>query len=80
MNPIIECCEQNLTKSNQSLLSDKFINENADVITYSCMNECRLCAENEYALFEGELVTANSSEELKGKLEKKILEWQNEML
>ena len=80
MNPLIECCQQNLAKNDQSLLSDEFINANADVVTYSCMNECNLCARNNYALFEGELVIADSSEELIAKLKEMILVWQNEMM
>ncbi|MBP2100740.1 DUF1450 domain-containing protein [Enterococcus rivorum] len=80
MNPLIECCEQNLAKNNQSLFSDEFINVNADVVTYSCMNQCSLCARNNYALFEGELIIAESSEELIEKLKVMILAWQKEMM
>lgn len=78
MNPLIECCEQNLSKSNQSLLANDFITTHGDVITYSCMNECQLCANNDYALFEGEVIIANSPEELKEKLKNKIVDWEND--
>lgn len=79
MDPLIECCQQNIAQNNQTILSDDFINENADVITYSCMNECLLCAQKNYALFEGEFVIADSSNELKEKLTSVILAWQKEM-
>lgn len=79
MNPLIECCEQNIAKGNQLLLTDGFINENTDVITYSCMNECKLCAKYDFVLFEGERLIANSPEELKVKIDQAILNWQNEI-
>ncbi|MBP1048503.1 DUF1450 domain-containing protein [Enterococcus sp. BWM-S5] len=80
MNPLIECCEQNLSKGDFVLSENKFLQENSDLITYSCMNECVLCAQSFYALFEGERVTGKTPEELIEKLTAEIYRWQEEML
>ncbi|WP_348922002.1 DUF1450 domain-containing protein [Enterococcus rotai] len=79
MNPLIECCEQNLAKGAELLLSDPFIEENGDVISYSCMNECVLCAQTYFVLFEGERITGATPEELVENTKKAIILWQEEM-
>lgn len=79
MDPLIECCEQNLAKGGELLLSDPFIEENSDVITYSCMNECVLCAQNFFVLFEGERIIGDTPEELIENIKKAIINWQEEM-
>ena len=79
MNPLIECCEQNLAKGAELLLSDPFIEENGDVISYSCMNECVLCAQTYFVLFEGERITGTTPEELVENTKKAIMLWQEEM-
>ncbi|EOI00199.1 hypothetical protein UAW_00214 [Enterococcus haemoperoxidus ATCC BAA-382] len=79
MNPLIECCEQNLAKGAELLLSDPFIEENGDVISYSCMNECVLCAQTYFVLFEGERITGETPEELVLNIKKAIVLWQEEM-
>ncbi|MBM7689362.1 hypothetical protein BCR24_11390 [Enterococcus ureilyticus] len=79
MNPLIECCEQNLAKGAELLLSDPFIEENGDVISYSCMNECILCAQTYFVLFEGERITGETPEELVVNIKKALVLWQEEM-
>ncbi|EOL49420.1 DUF1450 domain-containing protein [Enterococcus caccae] len=79
MNPLIECCEQNLAKGAELLLSDPFIEENGDVISYSCMNECVLCAQTFFVLFEGERITGVTPEELVENVKKAIICWQEDM-
>lgn len=79
MNPLIECCEQNLAKGAELLLSDPFIEENGDVISYSCMNECVLCAQTYFVLFEGERITGTTPEEMVENTKKAIILWQEEM-
>lgn len=79
MNPLIECCEQNLAKGGDLLLGDSFIEENSDVITYSCMNECILCAQNFFVLFEGERIIGDTPEKLVENIKKAITNWQEEM-
>ena len=79
MNPLIECCEQNLAKGAELLMNDPFIEENGDVISYSCMNECVLCAQTFFVLFEGERITGATPEDLIVNVKKAILLWQEEM-
>lgn len=80
MNPLVECCEQNLSKGNFALSEDPFIQENSDLVTYSCMNECVLCAQTFFALFEGERITGETPEDLIEKVKRAIRSWQEEML
>lgn len=79
MNPLIECCEQNLAKGAEVLLEDSFVQQNADIVTYSCMNECMLCAQTYYVLFEGERISDQSMDHLVEKIKQAILDWQEEM-
>lgn len=79
MNPLIECCEQNIAKGNALLLDDPFIQQEADLITYSCLNECVLCAQTYFVLFEGERITGETVEELIEKVKTAIKQWNEEM-
>ena len=79
MNPLIECCEQNLAKGADLLLADVFIQENGDIVTYSCMNECVLCAQTFYVLFEGERISAATPLALVESVKKALREWHQEM-
>lgn len=80
MKPLIECCEQNLAKGGEQLLNDSFIEENGDIITYSCMNECVLCGQTFFVLFEGERIISDTPEKLVENIKKAMLRWQEEML
>lgn len=79
MNPLIECCEQNLAKGAELLMNDPFIEENGDIVSYSCMNECVLCAQTFFILFEGERIVGRTPEELVENVKKAILLWQEDM-
>lgn len=79
MNPLVECCEQNIAKGENKLSDDPFIQQHADLVTYSCMNECVLCAQTFFALVEGERLTAATVEELIEKIKLAVIEWYNEM-
>lgn len=79
MNPLVECCEQNLAKGGQIVVDDPFIEANSDVVTYSCMNECVLCAQTFYVLFEGERITGETPEQLVLAVKQAIVAWQEEM-
>ncbi|OJG52401.1 hypothetical protein RV06_GL000972 [Enterococcus haemoperoxidus] len=68
-----------MAKGAELLLSDPFIEENGDVISYSCMNECVLCAQTYFVLFEGERITGETPEELVLNIKKAIVLWQEEM-
>ncbi|OJG73249.1 hypothetical protein RV12_GL000656 [Enterococcus quebecensis] len=43
------------------------------------MNECVLCAQTYFVLFEGERIIGNTPEELVENVKKAILLWQEEM-
>ena len=79
MNPLIECCEQNIAKGMDEVVSDNEISENSDMVTYSCMNECALCARTYFALVEGEEVTGETPVVLREKMKQVISSWKEEM-
>lgn len=74
MIPLIEFCINNLTPEvlevKKKLEQDPFL----DVIEYNCLGHCGICATQPYALVNGELVRAESGEELLQKIYKKIEE------
>lgn len=79
MNPLIEYCEQNFAKEDELLQSDTYINENADIVSYSCMNECNFCSQNYFVFFEGERITGETTSILIENIRKAISSWKNEM-
>lgn len=80
MDPLLEFCEQNLAQGSQLVLDDEEITSQVETLTYSCMNECTLCAQKYFAFFEGERLVADSPEELKQIVRKAIKSWQEEYM
>lgn len=80
MDPLIEYCEQNLAKGSQLVLDDPFIEANSDSVTYSCVNECALCAQTFYVLFEGERLVGETPEQLLEVVKQHIIDWQNDTM
>ncbi|MGM0123474.1 hypothetical protein IGI37_000840 [Enterococcus sp. AZ194] len=78
MDPLLEFCEQNLAQGSQLVLEDEEITGQVDIQTYSCMSECTLCAQKNFAFFEGTRLAADSPEELKQKITQAIKSWQEE--
>lgn len=79
MNPLIEFCEQNLASGTAEIAEQAYFQEMSDIVTYSCLNECVLCAQRPFAIFEGELVTATSVAELEQALRQLVEEWHHDM-
>lgn len=75
MNPLVECCEQNLAKGGAEVF-DRELSEQVDLVTYSCLSECDTCAIHFFTLFEGEMIKADSPEALKARITEQLKEWE----
>ncbi|MGE7673367.1 YuzB family protein [Lysinibacillus sp. NPDC094403] len=64
MNPMVEFCISNLANGSQKTYEVLDRDPNIDVMEYGCLSYCTKCSESFYAVVNGELVEANSPEEL----------------
>ena len=64
MNPIVEFCMSNLANGSQKTLVALENDPNIDVLEYGCLSYCTKCAEGLYALVNGEVVEADTPEDL----------------
>lgn len=68
MRPLIEFCVNNLTPDVLEIKAKLESNLDFDVLEYGCLGNCGLCAKSPYALVNGEMVTAETAEELYEKI------------
>jgi uncharacterized protein YuzB (UPF0349 family) len=64
VNPIVEFCMSNLANGSQKTLEALEKDPNIDVLEYGCLSYCTKCAEGLYALVNGEVVEADTPDEL----------------
>lgn len=64
MKPIVEFCISNIANGAQDSFEKLERDPNLDVLEYGCLSYCTKCAESLYALVNGEIVEADSPEEL----------------
>lgn len=64
IKPIIEFCSSNLASGSQKTLEILEKDYDLDVIEYGCLGYCGKCAETLFALVNGEVVTADTPDEL----------------
>jgi uncharacterized protein YuzB (UPF0349 family) len=62
--PIIEFCLSNLSSGSQAAKEILEKDEDLDVLDYGCLGLCGQCGESLFALVNGEVVTADTSEQL----------------
>ncbi|SFI86625.1 YuzB family protein [Thermoflavimicrobium dichotomicum] len=74
MRPLIEFCINNLTDDMLKIKKKLDEDYSVDVIEYGCLGYCGNCATHPYALVNGELVQADTAEELLEKIYKAIEE------
>ncbi|MGF7047077.1 uncharacterized protein YuzB (UPF0349 family) [Paenibacillus sp. DS2015] len=80
MRPIIEFCTNNMHFGTDEVMSKLEANPDYDVIEYGCLSNCGQCYMMPYAMVDGEIVSANSSDELYIAIIEKIKEaeaWDN---
>lgn len=68
MNPLVEFCVSNLANGSQKTFEALEKDPNIDVLEYGCLSYCSRCSETFYALVNGELVEADTPEELTKKI------------
>jgi uncharacterized protein YuzB (UPF0349 family) len=68
MKPIVEFCISNIANGAQDSFEKLERDPNLDVLDYGCLSYCTKCAESLYALVNGEIVEADSPEELTQKV------------
>lgn len=69
VRPLVEFCVNNLTGD---VLEAKIKLESSgkyDVLEYGCLGYCGICAAQPYAMVNGEVITADSADELLQKIE-----------
>ncbi len=64
IKPIIEFCSSNLASGSQNTMEILNKDYDLDVIEYGCLGYCGKCAETLFALVNGEVVTADTPDEL----------------
>lgn len=64
MNPIVEFCISNLSNGSYKTFEILDRDPNLDVLEYGCLSYCTKCAESLYAIVNGEVVQADTPEEL----------------
>lgn len=68
MRPIIEFCASNLSLGSDEVKIKLEQNPDFDVIEYGCLGNCGQCFYAPYALVNGEMIAAETPEELYDKI------------
>ena len=65
---MVEFCMTNLANGSHKTLETLEKDPNIDVLEYGCLSDCSVCADSLYALVNGEVVEADTPEELTEKI------------
>lgn len=74
MKPIVEFCISNIANGAQESFEKLERDPNLDVLEYGCLSYCTKCGQGLYALVNGEIVEADTPEELTEKVHEFIEE------
>lgn len=74
MNPLVEFCISNLANGAQETYEILEQDPNIDVLEYGCLSHCTVCDSTLYALVNGDVVEADTPEELTKKIYQHIEE------
>ncbi len=80
MRPLIEFCASNIGHGTEPLKHKLELNPEYDVIEYGCLNNCGQCYLQPFAMLDGEIIEAETPEELEAAIEAAIKEqeaWDN---
>ncbi len=64
LNPLVEFCISNLANGAQQTYEQLEKDPDIDVLEYGCLSYCTKCAQCFYAVVNGDLVEADTPEEL----------------
>ena len=68
MRPIIEFCATNLASGTQQALAVLEKDPDLDIVEYGCLSFCGRCSASPFALVNGEVVVAETTDELISKI------------
>jgi len=68
VNPLVEFCISNLANGAQEAYDALENDPDIDVLEYGCLSYCSLCDQSLYALVNGDIVEADTPEELTKKI------------
>lgn len=74
MRPIIEFCASNLGNGTEKLMKKLEQNPDYDVMEYGCLSNCGQCYMQPFAMLNGDIIEAESPEELEEAIVAKIQE------
>lgn len=74
MRPIIEFCASNMHRGTEQIMKKLEQNADYDVVEYGCLGNCGQCFLGPFALVNGEIIEAESVEELELEIDKHIKE------
>ncbi|GIP29875.1 YuzB family protein [Paenibacillus sp. J23TS9] len=74
MRPIIEFCTNNMHFGTDEVMDNLEENPDYDVIEYGCLSNCGQCAMMPFAMVNGEIIDADSADELYQAIMAKIKE------
>jgi len=69
MRPIIEFCTNNMHHGTDALMERLEQNPEVDVVEYGCLGNCGLCYLYPYAMVNGEVIEAETVEQLSDKID-----------
>ncbi|MGL4820739.1 MAG: YuzB family protein [Bacilli bacterium] len=72
IRPMVEFCVSNLANGSQKVYERLERDGDCDVLDYGCLGYCGKCSSELFAMVNGELVTADSPDELYNNIQKKI--------
>lgn len=72
VRPLIEFCVNNLTPDLIEIKKKLEANFEYDVLDYGCLGYCGICATQPYALVNGEMIKAETAEQLLVEIKKAI--------
>lgn len=64
LNPLVEFCISNLANGAQQTYEQLEQDPDVDVLEYGCLSYCTKCSDNFYAVVNGDVVEAETPEEL----------------
>jgi len=76
MRPIIEFCMNNMHHGTNEVMDKLESDPEFDVIEYGCLGNCGQCFAEPYAMVNGEIVAAETTDELYEKIINVIQEYQ----
>jgi len=68
VNPLVEFCISNLANGAQETYDILENDPDIDVLEYGCLSHCSVCDQSLYALVNGDIVEADTPEELTKKI------------